>query len=153
MQFFFIDSGMDIIYCLLSMLPQDLPSLPPTRCRSARWTTFPSSPCSQLCPRDCAVLQCLTHCNPMDCNLPGSSVHGDSPGKNFGLGCHALLQEIFPTQGLNPGLPHCRRFLYHLSHQGSSRILEWVASLFFRGSSPPRDQTGVSCIAGGFITS
>ena len=119
MQFFFIDSGMDIIYCLLSMLLQDLPSLPPTRCRSARWTTFPSSPCSQLCPRDCAVLQCLTHCNPMDCNLPGSSVHGDSPGKNFGLGCHALLQEIFPTQGLNPGLPHCRRFLYHLSHQGS----------------------------------
>ena len=37
----------------------------------------------------------------MDCNLPGSSVHGDSPGKNTGVGCHALLQGIFPTQGLN----------------------------------------------------
>jgi len=40
----------------------------------------------------------------MDCSPPGSSVHGDSPGKNTGVGCHALLQGIFPTQGLNPGL-------------------------------------------------
>ena len=38
----------------------------------------------------------------MDCRLPGSSVHGDSPGKNTGVGCHALLQGIFPTQGSNP---------------------------------------------------
>ena len=44
----------------------------------------------------------------MDWNLPGSSVHGDSPGKNIGVGCHVLLQGIFPTQGSNPGLPHCR---------------------------------------------
>ena len=48
---------------------------------------------------------------------PGSSVHGDSLGKNTGVGCHALLQGIFPTQGMNPGLPHCRQILYHLSHQ------------------------------------
>ena len=48
--------------------------------------------------------------------LPGSSVHGDSPGKNTGVGCHALLQGIFPTQGSNPGLPHCNQILYHLSH-------------------------------------
>jgi len=40
----------------------------------------------------------------MDCSLPGSSVHGDSPGKNIGMGCHALLQGIFHTQGLNPRL-------------------------------------------------
>ena len=38
----------------------------------------------------------------MGCGLPGSSVHGDSPDKNTGMGCHALLQGIFPTQGLNP---------------------------------------------------
>ena len=44
----------------------------------------------------------------------------DSPGKNTGVGCHFLLQEIFPTQGSNPGLPHCGQTLYHLSHQGSS---------------------------------
>ena len=49
----------------------------------------------------------------------GSSVHGDSPGKNPGVGSLSLLQGIFSTQGLNPGLPHCRRILYCLSHQGS----------------------------------
>ena len=54
-----------------------------------------------------------------DCGLPGSSVHEDSPGKNTGMGCHALLQGIFPTHGSNPGLPHCRRILYQLSHKGS----------------------------------
>ena len=47
-----------------------------------------------------------------------------SPGKNIGVGCHALLPEIFSTQGLNPGLPNCRRNLYCLSHQGSLRIYE-----------------------------
>ena len=55
----------------------------------------------------------------MDCSLPGSSVHGDSPSKNIGVGCHALLQRIFPTQGSNPGLPHCRQIVYHLSHQNA----------------------------------
>ena len=48
----------------------------------------------------------------MDCSLPGSSVHGDPPGKNTGVGCHALLQGIFPTQGSNPGLLHCRRIFF-----------------------------------------
>jgi len=59
----------------------------------------------------------------MDCSQLGSSVHGDSPGKNTGVGCHALLQGIFPIQGSNPGLPHCRQILYYLSHQGSSYSL------------------------------
>ena len=58
-------------------------------------------------------------CDSMDCSLPGSSIHGDSPGKNTGVGCHFLLQRIFQTQGSNPGLLHCRQILYHLSHQGS----------------------------------
>ena len=70
---------------------------------------------------------CPTLCNLMACSPLGSSVHGDSPGKNTEVGCHALLQEIFPTQGLNPGLPHCRWIPYHLSHQGRPWILEWVA--------------------------
>ena len=53
----------------------------------------------------CLVSQsCPTLCNPMDCSLPGSSVHGDSPGKITGVGCHALLQGTFPTQGSNPSL-------------------------------------------------
>ena len=59
--------------------------------------------------------------DPMDCSLPGSSVHGDSPGKNIRVSYHALLQGIFPTQGSNSGLPHCRWILYHLSHQGSPK--------------------------------
>ena len=68
----------------------------------------------------CEVAQlCPTICNPMDCRPSGSSAHGDSPGKNTGVGCHALLQGIFSTQGSNPGFPHCRRILYQLNHQGS----------------------------------
>ena len=58
-------------------------------------------------------------CNPMDCRPPGSSAHGDSPGKNTGVGLHALLQGILPTQGSNPGLHHCRQILHCLRHQGS----------------------------------
>ena len=58
--------------------------------------------------RQCSTQSCPTLCNPKDCSPPGSSVLGDSPGKNTEVGCHALLQEIFPTQGLNPGLLHCR---------------------------------------------
>ena len=65
----------------------------------------------------------------------------DSPGKNTGVGCHALLQGIFPTQGSNPSLPHCRWILYHLSHQGSPRILEWVAHPFSRYLSNPGIKT------------
>ena len=58
----------------------------------------------------CLVAQfCPTLCNPRDCSPPGSYIHGDSPGKNTGVGSHALLQWIFPTQGSNPGLPHCRQ--------------------------------------------
>ena len=54
----------------------------------------------------------------MDWSLLGSSVHGDSPGKNSGVCCHALLQEIFLTEGSGPGLPHCRQMVYYLSYKG-----------------------------------
>ena len=111
------------------------------------------------CSREWSVTVCLvtqscpTLCDPMHCSVPGSSVHGDSPGKNTAVGCHALLQGIFPTQGSNPDLPHYRQILYHLSHQGSPRTQEWVTYLFSRGSSWPGNQTGASCIAGRFFTS
>ena len=66
---------------------------------------------AQLCP---------TLCDPMDCSLPGSSVHGIPQARiNTGVGCHSLLQGIFLTQGLNPGLLHCRWILYHWCHLGS----------------------------------
>ena len=102
----------------------------------------------------CLVSQsCSILCDPMDCSPLGSSVYRDYPGKDTGVGCHALLQGLFPTQGLNPGLPYCRWILYCLSHQGSPWILEWVAYPFSRGSFPPSDRNGVSCIAVGFFTS
>ena len=74
----------------------------------------------------------------------------NSLGQNTGMGNLSLLQRIFPTQGSNSDLPHCRRILYQLSHKGRPRILEWVAYPFSSGSSQPRNGTSVSCIAGGF---
>ena len=69
-----------------------------------------------------SLLSCLTLSDPMGCSPPGSSVHGDSPGKNTGVGCHVLLQGIFLTQGSNR-VPYIscigRWILYHLSHQVS----------------------------------
>ena len=67
---------------------------------------------------------CLTLCDPMDC-----------VGQNTGVGSLSLLLWIFPTQGSNPDLPHCRRILYQLSHQGRPRILEWAAYPFSSGFS------------------
>ena len=76
----------------------------------------------------------------------------NSLGQNTGVSSLSLLQGIFPTQGSNPGLLHCRQILYQLSHKGSPRILEWVTYPFSRGSSWPRNRTRVPCIAGGFFT-
>ena len=92
----------------------------------------------------CAVLSCsvVSDCDPTDCSPPGSSVYGDSPGKNTEVGCHALLQGIIPIQGSNPGLLHCRQILNQMSHQRSPRILEWVAYPFSRVSSNPGIEPG-----------
>ena len=61
----------------------------------------------------------ITGCEELDCSPPGSSVRGYSPGKNTRVGCHALLQRILLTQGLNPGLLQCGQILYLMNHQGS----------------------------------
>ena len=54
----------------------------------------------------CLVAQsCLTLCDPMDCSPPGTSVHGDSSGKNTGVGCYALLQGNLPNKGIKPRYP------------------------------------------------
>ena len=67
------------------------------------------------------------------CSVTSNSLqpHGlyspwNSPGQNTGKGNLFLLQDIFPTQGSNSGLPHCRQILYQLSHKGNPRTLEWV---------------------------
>ena len=72
--------------------------------------------------------------------------------KNPTANARVERDKIFPTQGLNPGLLHCRWILYCLSHQGSPIILEWVAYPFSRRSSQPKNQTKVLCIAGKFFT-
>ena len=83
-------------------------------------------------PSQCwySVAQPCRPCNSTGCSPPGSPVHGDSPGKNTGVGCQAPLQGIFPTQRWNPSLPHCRLIRYHLSPQGSPAPLRptWILS-------------------------
>ena len=103
--------------------------------------------------------ECICFLEYGSCSVVSASLqpHGlysrwNSPGQNTGVGSLSLFQGIFPTQGSNPGLPHCRWILYQLSHKGSPRILEWVAYPFSKGSSWPRNRTGVSCITGIFFT-
>ena len=72
-----------------------------------------------------SLQSCPTLCNPLDGSPPGP-LSWNSPGKNTGVGCHSLLQGIFPTQVSNPGLLHCRQILYHLSHQGSPIMLDFI---------------------------
>ena len=79
------------------------------------------------------------------CDAMGLYSPWNYPGQNTGVGSLSLLQGIFPTQGLNPGLLHCRWILYQLSHRESPRILEWVAYTFSSRSSQARTQNGVSC--------
>ena len=94
----------------------------------------------------------------MDCSPPGSSVHGDSPGKNTRVGCHALLQGIFLTQGLNPH-PLCllrwRVDSLPLVPPGKPRRkVIWAQ----RGTGTQRDtealgpKAGESCLITSFIT-
>ena len=83
-----------------------------------------------MCMCSQSLQSCPTHCDPKDCSPPGSSVHGDSPGKNTGVGCHVLLHGIFPTQGSNSGLPPCRIIRYHLKPKstgvGSLSLLQEI---------------------------
>ena len=76
----------------------------------------------------------------------------NSPGQNTGVGSLSLLQGIFPTQGSIPGLPHCRRILYELTHKGSPRILYLVAYPFSSGSFQPMNWTRFSCIPSRLFT-
>ena len=91
---------------------------------------------------------CPTPCDPMDCNPPGSSVHGDSLAR--------ILEWVDMPSSRRSSQPRNWTQVSHIAgkrQQGSPRILEWVAYPFSRGSYRPRNQTGVSCIADRFITS
>ena len=115
--------------------------------RIVEWVVMPSARGSSQ-PRDQPLVSCTAGGfftyraiweAPLTTRHPGNSLNNE-------FKCLRL------TQGSNPGLRHCRQILYQLSHKGSPRILEWVAYPFSRGSSRPRNQTGVSCIAGTFLT-
>ena len=115
-----------------------------------------------VCVYMCLVAQSrLTLCNPLDCSPPGSSVLGDSPGKNSGVGCHALLQAVCMHLYIHtcmkvkvaqscPTL--CDPMDCIVSRILQARILEWAAFPFSRESSQPRNRTQVSCIVGRFFT-
>ena len=95
------------------------------------------------CVLHLVVRSCPTLCDPMDYSPPASSVHGDSPDENTGVGCHTLHQGIFPTQEWNWGLLLCRRVLYQLSHQGSQwySTLQWPRTACRCRLLPTRDVT------------
>jgi len=128
-----------------------------------RWFLGTMHKITFLCrlPSSVAALMLLVFESSESCSVVSDSLRPhkllyslwNSPGHNTGVGSHSFLQGIFPTQRLNPGLLHCRQILYQLSHQGSPRILVWVAYPFSRGSSQPRNGTGVSGTVGRFFTS
>ena len=89
---------------------------------------------------------------PTLCDLMDYTVHGILQARILEWVAFPFSRGIFLTQGLNPGVPHCREILSQLSHKGSPRILEWVAYPFSSGYSRARNQTRVSYITGGFFT-
>ena len=94
--------------------------------------------------RDCAHFpraHALTHsvlslCKPKDCSPPGSSIHLESPGKDTGVGSHALLQVIFPTQGLNPGLLHWQVGSFPLRHLQQKDSVKFTPTVLHVRTSP-----------------
>ena len=125
--------------------------------RMLEWVAMPSSRgSSQSRDPNYVSYDCLLHWHTVSLPL--------TPALGSLYGCmHVYIQYIYVfcavlshsdlTQGLNSGLPHCRQILYHLSHQESPWILEWVAYPFSRGSSQSRNETRVSCIVDRFFTS
>ena len=114
--------------------PRDLASV---SCITGRFFTA-ESPLISLCVCVKVVQSCLTLCDPMDSNLPGSFIH-NCPGQNTRVCSYFLFMGVFPTQGSNPGLLHRGLIFYHLTLQGSPGIVEWRAYPFFSRSSQPRN--------------
>ena len=84
-----------------------------------------------------SIQSCFTPRDPIDCILPDSSVHGDSPGKNTGVGYQTLLQGILPIQRSKRGLPQSRLILCHLRHQGSCATDEHSKNFYLEHNQCP----------------
>ena len=99
-------------------------------------------------PRVCSVAQlCPTLCDPMDCSPSGSSVHGDSPGKNTGVGCHVLSPGELPDPGIEPTSPALAE-LFTAAPPGKP-FLEAAPKPQVRGFSSEGDVWAVRGVAGG----
>ena len=97
---------------------------------------------------------CPTLCDPMDCSSPASFLcPWVFSRQEYWSGLLCPPSGDLPNPGIKPWSPTLQQILYHLSHQRSPRILEWVAYPFSRASSCPRNWTRASCIAGRFFTS
>ena len=128
------ESAISIYLCPLPLEPPSYSTSTPSHpCRLLQSTRLSSLGCtatSHSVQFSSVAQSCTTLCDPMDYSPPGSSVHGDSPGKNTGVDCHALLQGVFPTQGLNLRLLHYRQILYH----GATRETLDINKLFYYSS-------------------
>ena len=120
----------------------DLPEVPTLLCAASdflccpypSWVTFFFVVTSSLKVHAKSLQSCPAICDPMDCSLPGSSVHGVSPGKNTRVVCHFLLQGIFPTQGLNLRLLcllHWQMVSLPLTPLGRPSLRVWTLFFFF----------------------
>ena len=89
----------------------------------------------------------------MDCSLPGSSVHGDSPGKNTRVDFYALLQGNLPNPGIKPRSPILQADSLSSELPGKPKNTGVSRLSFLQGVFSPMNQIRVSCIAGGFLTS
>ena len=102
----------------------------------------------------CLVAQsCSTLCNPMDCNPPGSSVHGDFPGKNTGVACHTLLQMNLPNSKIKLRSPALQMDSLPSEPPGKAKNIGVGSLSLLQGIFPTQESTRISCVAGGFFTS
>ena len=109
-------------------------------CHSSRGLLYSTGNYSQHLVLFLVAHSCPVLCDPMACSPPGYSVHRDSPTQSNPLEWVAIpSSRVSRYQDSNPGLPHCRWILCHLSHQGSPRILEWVAYPFLQGIFPTQE--------------
>ena len=91
--------------------------------------------------------------DPMDCSQPDSCVHGDSPGKNTGVGCHVLLQESSQPRDQSQVSCLAGGFFTNWTPGKTQEYWSLVSYPFSRGSSQLRTRTGICCITGRFFTS
>ena len=107
--------------CCHSLLQGSFPTQGSNPCLLCllHWEVGSLSPTPPVKPKVLVSQSCLTLWDPMDCSQPSSSEHGILQARILEWVAISFSGGIFPIQGWNPGLPHCRQILYHLSHQGS----------------------------------